>query len=554
MRMEEGGSNDLNPDAPAIEGSERDRALGTAVLCGLLALVPRLLTVGHAFNIDEWLWMHRSVVFSNALLGADPGAMSADEPLPGTMPGIPTVWLGSLGRLLWNIAKTLGIVDTQESFLQAASGYTCAQIVVAIATSLLIGLFAWLVTKWMSWTVGLVAGAVLAVEPFWVSLGSILHTDELVALFGSTGLVALSWALGIPEGVRTPRSPRRWVVVGTALVTCSVLTKLNGLGFAVPGAGLIAWAAFRSIRRRDVTVPLLRGSRKAAGIVVCAGLASLATIVVLYPALVFDPSGQFDALAHTVEISGGDRRLFFLGKPVVGPGPGFYPISLAYHSTLWVSVLLPIGIVVAVVRRSTRRFAILALLFGLAPGVLLLTTTLSYARYGLVMLGPFSLAAAMALHPAPRSTDRRNALVTRLAGVGIAGAFVFSVVVAPWGGLTFNPLLSAARSPMETVTVGWGEAPYLAAPVIQRDVERQGLICEAVTVAGFGVAPQRGTCRFALVKSRSEADYVVVSAARRQLWAWTLRDLPTTHELVETRWIHGQPIAEIWRRRGLVAE
>ncbi len=540
--------------APTAPDSDRDRALPTAVLCGLLAIIPRLLTVGHAFNVDEWLWMGRSVAFSDALLHADPGGMSADKPLLGTMPGIPTVWLGSVGRLLWNIAKMLGLVDTQESFSNAASGFTCAQIAVAVATSVLIALLAWLVTKWMSSLVGLVAGAVLAVEPFWVSLGSILHTDELVALFGSTGLVALSWALGLPEGVRTPRHPRRWVAAGTALVTCSVLTKLNGLGFAIPGVGLIAWAAIRTIRRRDVKAPALSGYREALGLVALAGLASLVTVIVLYPALVFDPSGQIDALARTIEISAGDRHVFFRGKVVVGPGPGFYPIALAYHSTFWVSVLLPVGIVVAVVRRSTRRFAILALLFGSAPGLTLLTTTLAYARYGLVILGPLSLAAAMAFHAPPLSMNRCRTLVTRLAGVSIAGAFVFSVVVAPWPGLAFNPGLSAARPPMQVVSVGWGEAPSIAAPIIRRDAARQGLTCAEVTVAGLGVTPQVGSCHFEKTTNHGLADYVVVSAGNRQMWAWTMQDLASTHDLIEIGRVHGQPIAEIWRRRDPVAK
>lgn len=84
---------------------------------------------------------------------------------------------------------------------------------VALATAALIGLLAWLVSKWLSVRTGLVTGAVLATEPFWVSLGSILHTDELVALFGLTGLVALAWALGLPDAAVRPRRARRWAVV-----------------------------------------------------------------------------------------------------------------------------------------------------------------------------------------------------------------------------------------------------------------------------------------------------------------------------------------------------
>ena len=116
------------------------------------------------------------------------------------MPGVPTMWLGSIGRLVWGIGRDVGVVEGRSTFYESRSGLTAAQLSVAVATSLLIGLVVWLVARWAaSPRAGLVAGLLLATEPFWVAHGSVIHTDELTSLFGLSGLLALGLVLGVPR-------------------------------------------------------------------------------------------------------------------------------------------------------------------------------------------------------------------------------------------------------------------------------------------------------------------------------------------------------------------
>ncbi len=534
-----------------VPGTTRFRFPPMPLVVGFLALVPRLLTVGRWFNNDERLWMERTVAFSDALTSGDLAGMSATMPRTGTMPGIGTVWTGSLGRLLWGTGRALGIVDGGGTFASTASGYTSGQVAMAIVTSCLIGLLAWLVARWMSPRVGFVAAAVFAVEPWWVGLGSMLHTDELLTLCGMTGIVTIAWALGLPDPARRPVHPTRWVMVGAGLVILAGLTKLNGLGFAPPAALLFVWALVRAVRARPPGVSPFDAGRPVLRLGLFAIAAVLVTTVVSYPAMLFDLSGQIDALRVTMDISGTKRYVFFGGRVVHEPGPAFYPVTLAYHATLWVSILVPVGVVVALARRVSRPYAITMLVSGLVPGLGLGASSLAYPRYGMVILGPVTLAAAAALQPTPGSV-RTERIVTfeRVSAVAVAAAFLFSLHVAPWGNLTFNPVLSALRPPDDTLRVGWNEAVYVGVPVIERDLHARGLECRGTAVNGPGPVPLTHACAIREAP-RAAADYVVVEMARLQTYPWLFWTLDDDFDLVENLTVRGNTVGQLWRRKGL---
>lgn len=532
-------------------GDERRRNMLAAALIGLVAVVPRLLTIGRFFNLDESLWMGRSERFSDALLHLDLAHMSATRPLTGTMPGIPTVWLGSLGRLIWSLGGVLGIVDPGQRFSQSASAYVTAQAMVGIATALLIGLFVWLVARWISLRVAIVAGAVLATEPFWVSLGSILHTDELVALFGVNGLVALSWTLGLPSGVTRPTNVRQWAIISGVLLVLAPLTKVNGLAFAVPALGMVGWAVLRDWRARDEEVGLVEATRPVLALVGWMTLAGFVVTLVTYPALFFGWAEQKTAFEGQLRTANGDRKVFFLGHYAAHPDLRFYPVTLTYHSTAWFSIAAPIGVAIALARRSTRRFAATVLAWTVVPMATMLRSGLVYARYGLVVLGPLALAAACAVHPAEASlrwwSDRANQVVSVAVGVML----VVAVVVAPWGGITFNPIASAYREPILVLPLGWGETTAKAMRVVEADAHARGLDCSMVSVSGIDDLPIPGDCVPHHAEGDQHPDYVIVQASTRQRFNWTVADLPESYDQIAVLEVQGQRIGEVWRRKDL---
>jgi hypothetical protein len=521
-----------------------------ALVVGMVACIPRVLSVGYSFNLDEWLWMQRSTAFSDAMLHGDPSRMNAVRPLPGTMPGIPTVWLGSFARLMWNLGGSAGLVDRSQPFASSASGFACAELAVAIATSVLIGLFAYLVAHWSSRVVAIAAGGVLATEPFWVTLGSILHTDELVALFGLTGSLAFAWVLAVPSGVRRPAHPRRWAIVAGALLVCSPLTKLNGLAFGPSALGILVVAGVSSIRSRDAGTGRLDACRPLLRSAALTGGAGLVTALVLYPALLTAPLAQARQIHYALHVIDGQRHVFFRGHTTGRPGPLFYPIVLAYRSTPWTFVLLPAGLAIAFARRASRPFAALAVLIGVVPGLVLLPVGLKYDRYSLVVLGPVVLAASTSLHAV--ASELRERWIGRLGWVGVAGALAFSTIVAPWGNLVFNPIMSAIKPPVAVMQVGWGEASAIGMPIIERDAAAHGRTCASLTVFGLGKPPLPGkTCEPRRVESRSRPDYLVLSPMFLRSWRWTLKSEASDYVLIARPRIYGQPIAEVWRRRSL---
>lgn len=540
------GEDIEDPDPPG--GGRRATAV-SAALVGVVALVPRLLTVGHFANPDETLWMLRTDTFSRALIHGNLRDMDALHPIAGTVPGITTVWLGTVGRAVWELGGAVGLVDPGTPFVTSSSAYTAAQSVVAVVTSVLIGLFVWVVAKWWSRRVAIIAGSVFATEPFWVSLGSMLHTDELVALFGLNGLVVLAWSLGLPEDRRPPRAGL-WAGVAGALLACSALTKMTGVAFGLPAVGMLLWAGFRDVRRRGPTpittamVPLLRRSMWLI-------VAALATVVVLYPALVVDPVAQWHAFGAQVDVATGDRGDFFLGRFRRHPGPWYYPVTVGYHSTVWFLVLLPIGLVSGLVRAATRRYTLLGLAWAVVPAVALLSSGLTYERYALVVLGPLTFAAASAAGAIRFRSDRTRTWSDGAVALCAFGALVFAIATAPWGLVTFDPVVARVRAPDRVVRVGWGEDLAAAMPIVEADVARLGKSCSEVTLKrDLRVPLFRTSCNPGRAGPGNDPDYVIVGQ-------WRIQRTPSTVEWLDGPYVHvgtarrsGVPLAQVWRRRG----
>ncbi len=96
------------------------------------------MTIGHSQVTDEIQWMNRTDRFSQAILHLHPTQMSATNVGTATMPGVTTMWLGSLGKLLWHGAQALGLADDGGSFRHSMTALTFAQGAVAFATAALI--------------------------------------------------------------------------------------------------------------------------------------------------------------------------------------------------------------------------------------------------------------------------------------------------------------------------------------------------------------------------------------------------------------------------------
>lgn len=441
------------------------------------ALWIRLATVGNFVTTDEGTWLLRSVNFSDALLDGEFSEASASTGELATMPGGPTMWLGSLGRLVWAIGQTVGLVESDRAF-ETMAGLHVAQAMVALATSLLIALTVALVHRWAGWGAAAVAAVLLVGEPWVGALGSILHTDELTALFGMAGLLLLAVTFDVPDRCRWSR-PMVGAAAGGFVLALAPLTKATGLVFGVGAALIIGFALWRDVKRRGGGDPnelaSLRYKQLAA-----AAAGALVAVPLAWPALLADPSTQVSAFLDSVGIANETSQEDFQGDLGAG-GWWFYAVALPFRVTPWFLLAVVVGGPLALIQRATRARAVWLVLW-LAPGAITIAAaTKQFDRYGLIVVVPLAVLAGVGLG---RTLDRL--LATRppmraVFGVAAAAVVAYAVWFAPWGLLYFNPALGGASRAEDVLLVGWGEGTERAIDLIR---EQEGGDCNGVTVAG----------------------------------------------------------------------
>ena len=205
---------ETTPVQPTLEERRWSQDLCLVVGVSLLALVPRVVTaLAHFRTTDESAWRFLSWNLGEAVSSGDLRSASAQAItyMDYTSPGVTTMWIGSAGRAIWAAGHGWGLWGSEEdaSFLTSPSGLTVARVTMAVVTALLIGGLVSLLVRWVGRGAAAVAGVILATEPFFVAHGAVLHTDELLALFGVAALVATALALGVPHHTAWRGDPGR---------------------------------------------------------------------------------------------------------------------------------------------------------------------------------------------------------------------------------------------------------------------------------------------------------------------------------------------------------
>ncbi|MGH2794093.1 MAG: ArnT family glycosyltransferase [Actinomycetota bacterium] len=416
-------------------------ALGIAIA----SLAVRAPTLDRALTIDEKLWIERSDRFVDAF-----GDLRFGDAIETGHPGVTTMWVAGLAQ------RTLPAgADLRDRYERARLG-------MGIATTGLVVLIWWLAGLIFGGAVGALAGFLLALDPFLVAHGRVVHLDGLLALLMVASVLALMAALRDDD--------RRMLLLSGALGGLSLLTKQPAV-YLILVAAVLLWRDGGGIRAR-----LLRWLIPAAVVV-----------FVLWPVLWVRPwhaAGQMlggGGAAVTETTSSG----FFLGRQVDDPGPQFYPVALALRSS---ELILPaaIGAIVWAVRRRREdpgRSAVRLLLFALGFLVLMSIAPKKGDRYGLPSLVAVDLVVAVALWQLFRSKAR--------VVVGSALAAMLSLHAAPALWLHpyelahFNLVTGGASVAQRAVVVGWGEGLDEAAEGLSRMPGASGMTVATTRVTQF---------------------------------------------------------------------
>jgi 4-amino-4-deoxy-L-arabinose transferase-like glycosyltransferase len=432
-----------------------------------LAVIPRVVDLGVFRIIDEehlWEWTEQ---FTRAVLARDWAGTAITA-----YPGLPFFWVQfvNLGLEMMRRALSQGewIGDTgvylvfhewsREAFLDER------RLMLGLVNGALVVWLYLLVRRLFDNTVGLIAGILLALNPFLLSESRVARVEALSAELVALSVIALmlyfherSW---------------RWLALSGILGGLALSTKSQNL-LLVGFAGLAIAGYWLRHGRSGGWWPILRR-------MVVAGLfwlvVAILIFVVIWPAMWTDPRIALTLITDYASTHATDpeyQELYFLGRTVVGRDPGvlFYVVIFLWKMTPLTMIGL-VGALIWLARRRqenqpvwSRRAEVLALLIF----VLLYVAGMSLGahkrtRYLLPIFPMLDVIAAVGLGWIGQLVARRwlaDWPTRRLAGVGLGALLLVQAVVVlphhPYYYDFYNPLLGGGPVAVKLIRVGWGE-------------------------------------------------------------------------------------------------
>ncbi len=461
----------------------------------LLALLPRLGAIDRYVTPDELHWVDRSIRFTDAITHGQ----WADTIQSGH-PGATTMWLGSIGIAVQraiNPATPLpdpaSVFDPQNADLMRtlAKFLNAARLPVILVTSFNIALLFLLLSRKIDRRAAFLAAGLIALDPFGVPLGSILHVDSLLATFSLVSIAALLIAIDHSK-------PTRWLIISGALAGLAALSKspaivLGPTTFVV--LAVSAWRQHRAFNSTALTGHQSSDEQRRAGVRLernwiahfvrsffIWGICATIIFSALYPAMWIKPITALGRMASTAEKFSEFAHAvnYFFGSLERNPGPLFYPVVIAFRSTpiLWIGLLAVIGLIFRARtshEKSLRSIAVSLLLFAflfiglITLGAKKLDRYVFPALLALDIVGAMGLAYAIGL-----ITDRLSILsevANRTIRHGVEGRFynffiaaclliasIQFIAVWPLTLRAYNPLLGGYDAASRALPVGGGES------------------------------------------------------------------------------------------------
>ncbi len=480
------------------------------LVVAVLALVLRVWAPGPVTQTaDEFAWLSFSDGFRTEVAHGDfAGAKVPDYYT--TLPGVTTMWAGTLGYTSVALGHRLGLANAPKPL--AGSVLRASRAVVALWCSIALGLLVAIASLLIGRRAALIAGVLLATEPFLVGHSDVLHTDAMVTMFGALSLVALLAGMRAgrpvdPAGDATDQRPSvgtvpvsariPLIVLSGASGALAALTKLNAVPLVFGGAAVIIVVELLTRRR---STPGATGWRKAAlrenaFLVTVWLLVALLVSFALWPALWVAPLEQirlmraaFDQLAHV------QRVTYFRHHLTSDPGVTFYPVAMLFRMTPWflVGSVISAFVVLSSSARGLRRshsassshIVAATLLLALVPyAVAASLTSQKYDRYFLPVF-PFlaiscGVVAAQAIN---RFESRRLAPYVLPIGVVVAALLAVSTLShAPYAISYVDPLAGGQKRASRNILLGWGEGLEVLGASVRH---REGRHCNDARIAG----------------------------------------------------------------------
>ncbi len=415
---------------------------------------------------------------------------------------------------------------------------------IAVVCAALIAWIAWLLIGLVGPWTALLAGMLLAFDPWLLAHSRVLHLDAVLSLLLVASVVATLRDLH-GDG-------RFWLFTGGALGGLAMLEKSPGL-FAAPFALLLIFGlilAREGLSGRSI----VRAVRDGAGWLLAAAL----SYGLAWPAMWVDPLGTGGRmLGYALDAAGGAREaVFFAGAVQPDPGIVFYLTALAFRMTPLVAIgLVALVLLAPVMLRGGRITGPILLLFALLFVLAMGQSAKKFTRYSLPALVALDVAAASGLaalalraaegrwregringggreeeegdgESAPATGGLSDPLAARarqrqagtwamgVLGVAVAIQAVWSLTAQPYYLTRFAPHLGGARNASRWLPIGWGEGSERAVAWLNAQPNAASLrvATPAMTLIGPGFVGETRKAR-----DWATADFVVLTVDDAQI-------------------------------------
>jgi 4-amino-4-deoxy-L-arabinose transferase-like glycosyltransferase len=454
------------------------------VLLGVIALLPRVLSLGSFVTVDEIaFWIPRSDAFLRAIQAGDFPATAIS-----THPGVTTMWLGSAGVVLRRALLAAGLLH-DDSFATVLAFYRLP-VVLAHSVAILAGYA--MLRRMLPALVAALAALLWAADPFVIAYSRVLHVDGLAGTF-----ITLSLLAACVYWFHDRRS--RFLIVSGISAGLAILSKSPAL--VLPAlVGLVALAAAKD--ERPATKDELQGRAAfvlrrwsfVGPLAIWAALV-LITAIALWPALWAGPLRAIEQVRVGVVAEGAEPHMqgnFFLGHEDDAPGLLFYPLALALRTTPWTLLgllLLPLAWRrvrdVAPVRRDMALLALYVIVFVVAMSVF----PKKFNRYlepafpaldilaavGLLGIGDWGLQIGRLLRGSSPAVRRPSSLRAAIIGCLTIAALANVAFWHPYEIAAYNQALGGAQAGAYAFLTGWGEGLEQAAAWLNQQPDITGV-------------------------------------------------------------------------------
>lgn len=419
----------------------RVAAVGLAIFA--LAAGLRLGALGTYVTIDESRWVQRASDFW-ALIGEG----KLDDTFIIGHPGVTTMWTALVG-MGPERSRHFSYLEGKDDATRRPGYYEA--LIAARRPFALVGALGVAAVALLGWRLlgpgpGILAGLLLALEPFLIAHARVTHLDSGLTTYAA--ITALSALVFWWRGGSWPYLALSGVAMGLAFLTKAPSVFLAGF---VP---LLVGLRWLTSGRQFSTLP------KLALQLVVWGLIAGAVGLLLWPALRVDPVGTLLKMADFTErVGGGDHDNYFAGQLTDDPGPFFYPLAVLFR--LAPITLLGAVLVAVVWRRLTgmeRGMALLLVLYGVLFMAMMDIGPKKFDRYVLPIIPMLGLLAGLGLwRLATLLRDRDRRLLPLVLGlvVAIQAATLLPVFRYPLS--YYSPLLGGGPVAERLILIGWGE-------------------------------------------------------------------------------------------------